>query len=137
MPWAPGPGLGFTTAREAWLPFGDRTPADTVTVQRDDPGSPLIAYRALLRLRRAQPGPRAGPVEWLTTAPPVLAYRRGDCVVAANLGPDATELVVPADRAWTLVFATEPIDGVRLPGEAAVVLTAVVLTAQCGPIFAS
>ncbi len=105
LPWAPGPGFGFTTAERPWLPFGARTDADTVAVQRDDPGSMLHRYRRLLAVRRDTPELRAAPLDWLTDAGPVVAYRRGDAIVAANCGDAAATLALPAG-AWTVAFAS-------------------------------
>jgi alpha-glucosidase len=95
MPWEPVPGLGFTTAERAWLPFGDRPAADTAAVQRDDPASPLSAYRRLLAVRRTLL-PLPEDLAWLTDEGPVLAYRRGGVVVAANTADTPAELDVPA-----------------------------------------
>ncbi|HYZ23011.1 MAG TPA: alpha-amylase family glycosyl hydrolase, partial [Rhodopila sp.] len=48
FPWELGPGAGFTTGRP-WLRIGLDTP---LSAQRDDPGSMVSLYRALLALRR-------------------------------------------------------------------------------------
>jgi alpha-glucosidase len=120
MPWRPGPGLGFTTAPRAWISFGDRGPADTVAVQARDPASPLSTYRRLLALRRAEPSLRSGAVEWLDAAAEVLAYRRGDCVVVANLGASPQAIALPSGR-WAAAFVTSTVDAGRLPGESAAV----------------
>ncbi|MGH8887072.1 MAG: alpha-amylase family glycosyl hydrolase [Egibacteraceae bacterium] len=94
MPWTPERGLGFTTAERAWLPFGDRTPADTAAFQRADDQSILHRYRRLIRVRRSLlRGP--DPVEWLTDSGPVIAYRRGPAVVAANSAADPERLALP------------------------------------------
>jgi alpha-glucosidase len=128
LPWAPGPGFGFTTADTAWLPFGDRRPQDTVAVQRDDPRSPLAAYRALLTTRRRLPGLRRGEPCWIGREAPVLAYVRGDCLVAANVGGRAETLPVPSGR-WRVEFATDggparPVEGqLRLAAEQATILS--------------
>ena len=81
MQWdATGSG-GFTTG-EPWLPLVDperRNVAD----QRPDPASLLSLYRRLIALK-----PRLGPgLRMLDTDPGVLAYRRGDHLVALNLTP--------------------------------------------------
>lgn len=95
MPWRPGPGVGFTTAGSAWLPDGGRGDADTVAPQRDDAGSTLHRYRALLSARRDNlPGTEV-PVDWLDDAAgPMVSYRRADLLVAANCG-DAPATVRP------------------------------------------
>ena len=91
MQWDPTPAGGFTDG-EPWLPLTD--PADrNVADQRDDPGSVLTLYRELIALRR-----RLGDgFELLADAPDgVLAYRRGEHLVAINL--TAEERAVPAHR---------------------------------------
>jgi len=84
MPWRPEPGLGFTTADRAWLPFGERGSDDTAQVQAADPDSPLSTYRRLLALRRELAGLAEAPFTWITEDGALLAARRGDVVVAVN-----------------------------------------------------
>ena len=96
MPWAPGPGLGFTTAERAWMPFGERAAADTAAVQARDPDSPLRRHRALLASRRRHADLRRGDgPHWLELPEPLAAYRRGTALVVANLGPDAASPALP------------------------------------------
>ena len=104
MPWEPGPGLGFTTAERAWLPFGGRTAADTAAVQRDDPDSMLQRFGRLLRLRGALPLASA-PLEWLVEEGPLVAYRRGTVLFAANCGDDPATLELPPGP-WTVAYST-------------------------------
>ncbi len=114
MPWAhpSGPGMGFTTAERAWLPFGGRTAADTVEVQRADHRSILQRYRALIRTRRALFGADATstnrPVEWLTTDGPIIGYRRGEVVIAANCDDEPATL--PLAGRWQLRFSSLGLD---------------------------
>lgn len=117
MPWEPSATLGFTTADRAWLPFGGRTPADTVAVQAADPDSMLNRHRRLLALRRSLPAD--APVQWLDAPAGIAAYRRGDVVVAANLGERPATLDLDGD--WRLEFASRSGDGRTLaPDEAAI-----------------
>ena len=102
MPWAPGPGLGFTTAGCTWLPLGHEA-ADTVAAQRDDPSSTLHRYRRLIRLRNSRPDLHTAPVAWTAADGPVVAYRRGDTVVAANCGDVSASLDLDAGR-WSVAF---------------------------------
>lgn len=104
MPWRPGPGLGFTTAERAWLPFGGRAPEDTVEMQRADPGSLLHAHRRLLHVRSELPDLRGPAPTWLDAPAGVTAYRRGDTVVAANLGTTPVALDLPG--AWRVRYST-------------------------------
>jgi alpha-glucosidase len=94
MPWIDEQGFGFTTAERAWLPFGDRTAADTVAFQRADNCSILHRYRTLIQVRRSLLG-GPDPVEWLTDAGPVIAYRRGRAVVAVNCAANPEHLALP------------------------------------------
>ncbi|MCP3804710.1 alpha-amylase family glycosyl hydrolase [Allokutzneria sp. A3M-2-11 16] len=104
MPWCASENLGFTSAATAWLPFGDRTPADTVEVQQQDPRSILHAHRRLLHVRRELPDLRRTEPTWLDTAPGMTAYRCGNTVVAANLGTTAAELDL--DSSWRVRYST-------------------------------
>lgn len=104
MPWRPGPGLGFTTAPHAWLPFGGRDPVDTVAVQAKNSHSMLHAHRRLLRLRRSLPDLRGATLVWIDAPEGVTAYRRGNTVVAANLGPTTAQLNLPGS--WRVHYST-------------------------------
>ena len=129
MPWAPGPGFGFTTGTP-WLPFGtNRDDRHTAAAQRGDPGSALERTRALLHLRRRLPALTGdAPLTWVVADGPVLALTRGEEVlVALHVGDDGgpAELVLPEEA--LLVYATDPattlIDGsLTLPEDAAVVV---------------
>jgi alpha-glucosidase len=99
MQWDAGPHGGFTTGRP-WLPVVD-APARNVAAQREDPTSILSLYRALIALRRT-----LGPdLEMLPSDPEVIAYRRGDRIVAVSLGAD--ERPAPAAGAVELVTHAE------------------------------
>ncbi len=93
MPWAPGPGGGFTEPGvETWLPMGDPDTA-IVAAQRADPGSVLHFTRRLIALRRALGDLRTGPYRPLEAPDGVWAFARGDRVtVALNLGDDDAEV---------------------------------------------
>ena len=78
MQWDPSPTGGFTTG-EAWLPLVDPD-STNVEAQRDDPRSTLSLVRDLVTLRKLL----GDGLELLDAAPGVLAYRRGDHVVAVN-----------------------------------------------------
>jgi len=80
MQWEPTPGGGFTEGTP-WLALGD--PGErNVADQESDRGSVLWLYRDLIALRRAL----APELEFLETAETVIAYRRGDLLIALNLG---------------------------------------------------
>ncbi|QBI18196.1 hypothetical protein ER308_00475 [Egibacter rhizosphaerae] len=122
MPWAPGPGLGFSGAAdpspEPWLPMGPRRDTDTVSVQREDPDSLLHRWRALVALRHSEPALVEAPVEWLTEEGPVIAFRRGPLITVANAGSVAETWAPPGQSsAWVLAFdAAGRGDGQRLTG---------------------
>jgi alpha-glucosidase len=128
MRWASGPRGGFTTG-EPWLPMSPDDPGASVEAQRDDPGSVLGLYRALLALRRDEPVLRRGAVEVLAARPDgLLAYRRRsdgrELTVALALGSaavDASE-VVPAGSRVRLVTRPDLVDPTRLgPGDGVIV----------------
>jgi alpha-glucosidase len=105
MPWEPGPALGFTSAQQAWLPSGNRPDTDTVAVQLDCAAAPLALTRRLLAARRELAGACGGQVDWLALGP-VVAFRHGDVLAAANLGDQALTLD-PGDGTWRVRFDTE------------------------------
>ena len=78
MQWDATPQGGFTEG-EPWLPVIDPE-TTSVDAQRNVAGSTLSLTRELIRVRRDL----QGNLELLDTAPDVLAYRRGDHVVAVN-----------------------------------------------------
>jgi glycosidase len=96
MPWDDSPQRGFTSG-EPWLAVVD-APARNVADQERDPASLLALYRGLIALR-----PRLGRgLRFLDSAPDVLAYERGDHVVAVNL----SERPAPAPAAGNVVLDT-------------------------------
>jgi alpha-glucosidase len=97
LPWTADPtgSHGFSAtvpASSPWLPLPDGWGRHAADTQRDDPGSALSLYRALLAARRHELDPAAG-LEWCDTAhPDVLAFRRGDVTVVVNAGCDEVRL---------------------------------------------
>ncbi len=110
MQWDAGPQGGFTTGTP-WLPVvdpGGRNVAD----QRADPGSLWSFHRELIAFRR---GLRGG-LEVVAAEPGgLLAYRRGDVLVALNLGQETLEL--PAGEP---LVRTHPEDPALGPGGGAI-----------------
>jgi alpha-glucosidase len=106
MPWEGGPGAAFTTGRP-WLPLpGDEVP--TVAEQEADEGSTLALYRRLIEVRR-----ELGSGFRLLDAPEgVLAYERGDCVIAVNVSGEATRLPWHGE----VLVATAPVRDRLEPG---------------------
>jgi glycosidase len=97
MQWDATPCGGFTDG-EPWLPLTDPA-ARNVAGQGDDPGSLLTLYRELIALRRGL----GGGFELLDAPDGVLAYRRGEHLVAINLSgeeravPEHGEVVLRTD----------------------------------------
>ena len=95
MPWTTGPNGGFSTA-EPWFPLASDDPALTVERQREDPGSLLNLFRALIRLRRERPALAVGAYRSLPSTENVLAFERwhpeGAIHVHLNLGPLSREI---------------------------------------------
>jgi alpha-glucosidase len=90
MQWDATRNGGFTTGTP-WLPLVDPARRNVADQQRD-PDSLLALYRDLIALRRTL----RGPLELLhDTADGVLAFRRGEHVVALNLA-DAERAAPPA-----------------------------------------
>jgi alpha-glucosidase len=90
MPWAPGPGGGFTTPEaRPWLPLSAQ-PGVTVEEQRSNPDSMLVLCRDLIVLRRAEPDLAGGGYEAVVAPDGLWAFRRGDrFVVVLNLSDAA------------------------------------------------
>jgi alpha-glucosidase len=111
MQWSPEPLGGFTTG-EPWLPLVD--PAQRSVADQDaDRGSLLWLYRELIALR-----PRLGEgLRFLDCAPDVLAYERGEHVVAINVSNEPR----PAPAAGAVVLSThgDPAPGERPPAKLA------------------
>jgi alpha-glucosidase len=112
IPWATGPGAGFTTGRP-WLPTHPDADRFAVGVQEGDPASSLELYRGLISLRRATPALRDGSFRSLHAAPDVFAYVREHqadrVLVAVNFAPFPRPLPAEAEGARVLLStAAEP-----------------------------
>jgi alpha-glucosidase len=95
-----------------WLPQPDDWGALTVAAQRDDPGSTLSFYRQALAARRGLAGDTVDMVDLGTD---VLAFRRGDVLVALNAGAEPVDL----PEGEVLLASGEAVDG-SLPADCAV-----------------
>ena len=100
------PAAGFSSGTP-WLPVVDAD-ARNVAAQRGDPASLLSLYRALIALR---PSLGRGMEMVADVADGVVAYTRGDHVVALNFGAAAA----PAPPHGEIVLATH--DGAAAGGE--------------------
>ena len=100
---------GFTTG-EGWLPVVDPE-GRNVELQREDADSLVNLYRRLIGLRREL----GEGLRFLETEPGVVAYERGDHVVAVNTTPEPRS--APAGKC---VLATH--EGPGLPPHAALIV---------------
>jgi alpha-glucosidase len=131
MQWSGAPHAGFSSARP-WLPIAAGFERDNVESQRNDPGSMLSLYRALLALRRARPALCIGSYQVLDAGPRVLGYARiheaQRDVVLLNLGGEPHAMVLRGlERARVLLSTERARDGAlfdgRLAANEAVVLS--------------
>jgi alpha-glucosidase len=114
MPWDGSPQAGFTTAAEPWLPLGADHQRVNVAAQAAEPCSMLALYRALLRLRRAEPALSVGSFTPLASAQgAAFGYERQDPAtgrrlwVLLNFGPHPLEIEMPP-AAGRLMLSTHP-----------------------------
>jgi alpha-glucosidase len=121
LPWSGGTQpFGFSSdaaTQPPWLPQPDSWADRTVAAETARPDSMLALYREVLHVRRGLPELGDGPMEWLPSAPGVLAFARGDgfaCVV--NLSGEPADL--PEHR--EVLASSEPIVEGKLPRDAAV-----------------
>ena len=75
MAWDSSRHAGFSSV-EPWLPLHQDWPARNVAAQAGSSGSILSLYRALLRLRRAEPALSVGTIALDDGSEHILAYRR-------------------------------------------------------------
>ncbi|WP_165984663.1 glycoside hydrolase family 13 protein [Streptomyces sp. YIM 98790] len=129
MPWSgQEPPFGFSPADATappWLPQPPAWKDLTVAAQTGDPASMLELYRRALRLRRGHPALGAGngePLEWLPSAPGVLAFAREPGFrCAANLSGRPQ----PLPGHGEVLLASGPLDpGRHLPPDTTAWLTA-------------
>ena len=106
MQWDGSPQGGFSDG-ESWLPAVNPRERN-VAGQRDDAGSLLTLYRELIALR----GRLGEGFEWVDADDGVLAYRRGEHLVAINFTGAPRD--APAHRDVLLVTAPL-LEGGRLP----------------------
>jgi alpha-glucosidase len=101
MPWTTGPNGGFS-AVEPWFPLASDDPALTVERQRDDPGSLLNLFRALIRLRREHAALAVGAYRSLPAPDDVFSFERwhpeGAVHVHLNLGPSPRKVDLSGGR---------------------------------------
>lgn len=120
IPWKrDGPSFGFGD-NGSWLPQPESWAEFSVEAQTGVAGSTLELYREAIAIRSKHLRDDED-LEWLELGDSVVAFRRGSgltCVV--NYGED--DLLLPDGAA---LLSSEPLEGRRLPGNAAVWLGAV------------
>lgn len=130
MPWDDTHHNGFTTAPHAWLRSASRPTDETVAGQQRLDGSFLDRYRQLLRIRKSLPDLWSEPAVWLPAgSEEAVAMTRGNALVIANLGESDLRFSLPADRQWTLRYASRDLvpgrdRTVSVPAETAMIFTA-------------
>jgi len=97
MQWEPTPSGGFTTSAKPWLPLTDPERV-SVAAQRQDERSILHLYRRLIGLRRDL----RGDFELLESPPGMIAFRRGEQLVAVNLGSQPQPVMDSGELLLTL-----------------------------------
>ncbi|WP_067537641.1 glycoside hydrolase family 13 protein [Nocardia crassostreae] len=102
-----------------WLPQPPHWGSRTVAAQRPDPDSFLCFYRTALAQRRIHWAADESTLEWLATAPGVLAFARGSAQCWLNLTPDPIDLPTSA----RLITASQPGVHRTLPSDTAAWLT--------------
>jgi len=114
IPWEAGaPASGFNTTGESWLPQPANWDSYARSEQRGVEGSTLELYRQAIATRR-ELGLATGTLEWLPSAPGVLAFRSAGVTVIANTSPAA----VPLPEGEVLL-SSGPVDG-EIPGDTTV-----------------
>jgi alpha-glucosidase len=123
MCWTAAPGAGFTTGT-AWLPLGEEFAHVNVAQEREDPGSFLSLYRALLALRGAEPALSVGSYRERWADQQLLMYDRtagsGRLLVALNFSGQPYALP-PLDGPIRILLSTQA--GTR-PAQSAMLLRA-------------
>lgn len=114
MAWDRSPHAGFSSV-EPWLPLHVDWPVRNVEAESANQGSILNLYRALLRLRRAEPALAIGDIELVDSKADVLAYyrRHGDrrLLIALNLTSTRQEAPLPPGELLLSTTELGPFDG--------------------------
>ena len=77
MPWEHAkPGCGFTSDAEPWLPIPEAHRQRAVSVQEEDPDSPLNHFRRVVAMRRREPALQIGDMSVLDGSDQLLSYVR-------------------------------------------------------------
>ncbi|WP_232660994.1 glycoside hydrolase family 13 protein [Pseudonocardia sp. TRM90224] len=122
IPWERNaPAYGFSPSGRSWLPQPESFAGHAADQERGVPGSTLELYREMLRLRR-ELGLGLGELEWVDDlgGDDVVAFRRGEVLVVANLGGEP----VPLPSGTRVLLTSGPLDEQdRVPTDTTVWLT--------------
>ncbi|WP_370069763.1 alpha-amylase family glycosyl hydrolase [Mycobacterium sp. MAA66] len=115
LPWTGDqPPYGFSSTVDTWLPMPTGWGPVTVQAQTGDPDSTLTLFQRAIELRRGR-GQLGRTVQWLPSAPNVLAFRCADGLVCVlNAGVAAVPLPGGA-----VLLSSGPLTDGRLPPETA------------------
>jgi len=123
IPWsAAAPSYGFSPPGSAptWLPQPAAWSGLSVEAQDEDPASTLSFYRRVLETRRRLVGSLGTTVQFLDSAPEVLAFRRDpDLVCVVNCGPTSADVSRYGELVVTSGDAGEVAGGSLRPDTAA------------------
>jgi alpha-glucosidase len=114
MQWSAHAHAGFSSA-PPWLPIAADFKRNNVEQQRQEPGSMLSLYRALLALRRSRPALAIGNYQALDAGPRVLGYVRSHGAqrdaVLLNLGGEAEMVALSGLDRVRILLSTHPVRG--------------------------
>jgi len=89
---------GFSTGEKTWLPIPDEHTARSVSLQEDDPDSPLHFTRTFLKWRKQFPALISGDISFYDMTDEVLLFARTDgaekIIAGFNLGDAATTISI-------------------------------------------
>jgi alpha-glucosidase len=111
MQWDSSAFAGFSTA-EPWLPLAPNFADENVARESADPGSLLILYKQLLRLRRTHAALSRGRYQSLPAQGDLLLYIREAAadrlLIALNFGPTPLTFSLPSRATARLLLSTSP-----------------------------
>ena len=121
MQWDESPEAGFTTGTP-WLPLAPDWQSDNVALLRENAGSILCLYKALLEHRRASPALTHGSYRRLSTEGDVLLFLRthetGSRLVALNFDDQPALARLPPGMSGRVALSTHlDRSGEPVPGE--------------------
>lgn len=118
LPWDATPSRGWGPT--PWLPFPPESGTRNIEALRRDESSILHLYRRLLRARRSSPALRGGKLEWMSSRPGLLIYRRSTAtderVGVINFRAEPAELELEPGHSVEIASDGRG-EGLAFPGE--------------------